>query len=419
MPTSKNIGTLIINKVENQAVYDYMVANNLVNADELYCVQGDAEVNIVVDSNLSTTSENPVQNKVVTEAINNLNNLVGDISISDQINTALTSLNYAGSSSVGGAAQVSESDKGIVTEGDGTAYTVNIPGITSLTAGVSFVMVPNVVSATDAPTLNVNNLGAKYIRRRLSNLVTAAQTGYAANWLVADIPYRVTYDGDQWMVEGLTKPASADLYGTVPVAKGGTGADNTADALTNLGAASATDLTSHINDTSLHFGINPTANVDGTLYRGTTTPTGTTKLNYSGYFEATRVYGSYYSDYAEYFNVLDDTPMPGVAIEICGENAFKVCTHEKSALAVGVISDDYYMCIGHRPNLANVPVALAGKVTVQVTGVVEPGDMLVASGINGTLRSLAQGEDAPYGAILGQALTREHDGKVLMMVFRR
>ena len=131
MPTSKNIGTLIINKVENQAVYDYMVANNLVNADELYCVQGDAKVNIIVDSNLSTTSENPVQNKVVTEAINNLNDLVGDISISDQINTALTSLNYAGSSSVGGAAQVSESDKGIATEGDGTAYTVNIPGITS------------------------------------------------------------------------------------------------------------------------------------------------------------------------------------------------------------------------------------------------------------------------------------------------
>ena len=83
------------------------------------------------------------------------------------------------------------------------------------------------------------------------------------------------------------------------------------------------------------------------------------------------------------------------------------------------ISDDYYMCIGHRPNLANVPVALAGKVTVQVTGVVEPGDMLVTSGINGTLRSLAQGEDAPYGAILGQALTCAHDGKVLMMVFRR
>lgn len=45
-----------------------------------------------VDSSLSTTSRNPVQNRVVTSAINKLNELVGSTSVTDQINAALASL---------------------------------------------------------------------------------------------------------------------------------------------------------------------------------------------------------------------------------------------------------------------------------------------------------------------------------------
>ena len=40
MPTNKHLTDLIINKVESQAVYDYMVENNLINDDELYLVEG-------------------------------------------------------------------------------------------------------------------------------------------------------------------------------------------------------------------------------------------------------------------------------------------------------------------------------------------------------------------------------------------
>ena len=42
MATEKNISNLVINKVENQEVYDYMVTNNLINEDELYFVQGES-----------------------------------------------------------------------------------------------------------------------------------------------------------------------------------------------------------------------------------------------------------------------------------------------------------------------------------------------------------------------------------------
>lgn len=40
MPTEKNVTNLVVNKVESQEVYDYMVTNNLINDDELYFVQG-------------------------------------------------------------------------------------------------------------------------------------------------------------------------------------------------------------------------------------------------------------------------------------------------------------------------------------------------------------------------------------------
>lgn len=101
----------------------------------------------------------------------------------------------------------------ITTDGDGAAYTATVPGITSLTAGVSFIMIPHVVSTSTIPTLNVNGLGAKNIKRRLTSLATAAQAGYTAAWLAKGLPFRVIYDGTQWIVEGHDKPAGADLYG--------------------------------------------------------------------------------------------------------------------------------------------------------------------------------------------------------------
>lgn len=194
----------------------------------------------IVDSALSSTSTDPVQNKVVNAAINDLNTLVGDTAVSTQISDYAApkshTHNYAGSSSAGGAANVSESDIGITTAGTGSAYTATVPGITALTSGVSFIMVPHVVSASTTPTLNVNNLGAKNIKRRLSSISTSVQSGYSNTWLAKGTPFRVTYDGTQWIVDGLTKPAVADLYGTLSIEKGGTGATTATGALTNLGA---------------------------------------------------------------------------------------------------------------------------------------------------------------------------------------
>ena len=127
----------------------------------------------------------------------------------------------------------------VTTAGTGAAYTATVPGITSLTAGASFIMVPHTASTSTAPTLNVNGLGAKTIKRRISSIATTLQSGYTSSWLASGKPFRVIYDGTYWITEGHDKPVAADLYGTLAVSKGGTGATTAADARTNLGAAPA------------------------------------------------------------------------------------------------------------------------------------------------------------------------------------
>lgn len=49
----------------------------------------DAQSDITIDSELSTTSTNPVQNKVVKSAIDNISTLIGDSSVSEQISAAI------------------------------------------------------------------------------------------------------------------------------------------------------------------------------------------------------------------------------------------------------------------------------------------------------------------------------------------
>ena len=117
----------------------------------------------------------------------------------------------------------------VTTEGDGAAYTATVPGITALTAGASFIMIPHTVSTTTNPTLNVNNLGAKNIKRGLSTISTSNSIGNSSNWLSVGRPLLMVYDGLLWKVVNMTKPDAADLNGTLPVVNGGTGYNTFAD----------------------------------------------------------------------------------------------------------------------------------------------------------------------------------------------
>lgn len=121
----------------------------------------------------------------------------------------------------------------VTTSGTGAAYTATVTGITALTAGVSFIMKPHVASTNVQPSLNVNGLGAKTIRRRVTNATTSTATGYAAAWISANKPIEVIYDGTYW-IANLPKPSAADMSGTLAISNGGTGATTASAALANL-----------------------------------------------------------------------------------------------------------------------------------------------------------------------------------------
>lgn len=125
-------------------------------------------------------------------------------------------------------------DKVITTTGDGSAYKATVVGISSLTAGVSFTMIPHVDSASTSPTIDVNDLGAIRIRRQITADTAATLDGYSDNWLKAGTPVNLMYNGTFWIAD-IPKVAADDLAGIVPIKHGGTGANTVEGILTNLG----------------------------------------------------------------------------------------------------------------------------------------------------------------------------------------
>lgn len=107
------------------------------------------------------------------------------------------------------------------TSGTGSAYTANVPEITELVDGMLVVMIPHVESASKAPRLNINGLGAYLINRFRSNFSGAYQVGVE---LSANTPVLLMYKSGRWFACNLTQPDAQDLFGTVPVSTGGTGA---------------------------------------------------------------------------------------------------------------------------------------------------------------------------------------------------
>lgn len=138
----------------------------------------------------------------------------------------------------------------IKTTGTGAAYAATVDGITALTIGVKFTMVPHVTSTTTAPTLNVSGLGAKNIRMRLTSSTTTTIQLTSASFLTANKPVNVVYDGSYWVIDDFAQPDVNSLYGTVPTSKGGiTAAERAkwnAKADITIGTAKPTSSTSGI-----------------------------------------------------------------------------------------------------------------------------------------------------------------------------
>lgn len=124
---------------------------------------------------------------------------------------------------------------GITSAGTGAAYTATVKAIKVLSVGANFVMVPHATSTTTAPTLNVNGLGAKNIRMRISSSPKSTIQLPSKDFLTNGKPVRLVYDGQYWIVDDMVQPNANGLYGAVPVTSGGTGGATVAEARNNLG----------------------------------------------------------------------------------------------------------------------------------------------------------------------------------------
>jgi hypothetical protein len=107
------------------------------------------------------------------------------------------------------------------TSSDGVAYTATVDNVTVLKAGMSITVIPDMTATSTSMTLDVNGLGAKQVRRRLSAGTGTRATFVYANVFFKQFPIRLAYDGTYWVAVDFTKPCAIDLYGTVPFENGG------------------------------------------------------------------------------------------------------------------------------------------------------------------------------------------------------
>lgn len=125
------------------------------------------------------------------------------------------------------------------TSADGVAYTATVEDVTELYNGMLLTIIPDVVSSSKTPTLNVNGLGDKMVRLPLSFNNAAMTTPRLETYFTAGRPITLQFDagyiaGGAWKVFGKQRTSAQDLYGMVPIESGGTDADNAADARKNL-----------------------------------------------------------------------------------------------------------------------------------------------------------------------------------------
>ena len=152
--------------------------------------------------------------------------------------------------------------------------------------------------------------------------------------------------------------------------------------------------------------------VTTTAIAGGGTVTGVWTLGTGARWQAT------FADLAERFEA-DAAYAPGTVVEIGGEKEITAVSSDLSEDIFGVVSNTaaYLMNEGAGTDETHPPIALSGRVTVNVTGKVKKGDRLVGAG-NGLARAGIKSELTAFN-VIGRSLSTKSDegvGTVLAVV---
>jgi hypothetical protein len=148
---------------------------------------------------------------------------------------------------------------------------------------------------------------------------------------------------------------------------------------------------------NLYFGVN---------VAGNTTPT-LTMFGSNGAISGNQINANY-ADVAERFEA-DEIMLPGTVVELGGSAEITQVTAELSEKVFGVISTRaaYLMNSSAGSDATHPPVAMTGRVPVNVVGAIARGDRLVSAG-NGLARAAQTGEATAFN-VIGRALRDKLD----------
>lgn len=165
--------------------------------------------------------------------------------------------------------------------------------------------------------------------------------------------------------------------------------------------------------------INGSTKASGCFYTGTTAPTSTNRLNYDGYFYATRVYNAVYNDLAEFFLSKDKKEI-GKVYSLYSDANLHISKKRADKKIVGVCSDQYAFAMKTEyEDCGGVPIALAGTIPVYVKSIVNEGDELMSAGNGYACKASLLVRLFRRRAILGKAMTKSIDTSektILMLV---